>query len=198
MRYSQAVTAVVSMPCAAGATVGAQAVIPTFDAVYAAHAAWVWQALRRHGVQESAVDDATQDVFVVIHRQLPKFESRSRIETWIYGIVIRVARDHRRRHARKGHGDPLDESIASTAPSPLESAARAEAAALFVLLLETLDENKRDVFVMSELEGMSVPEMAEVLGVNPNTLYSRVRAARAEFEEAVQAWQAAHPTQEAP
>lgn len=162
----------------------------TLEALYRAHAAWVWQALRRHGVPADAVDDATQDVFVVVHRRLPEFEARSRVETWIYGIVLRVAKDHRRRRARKGPGEALDDALPDPGPSPFESTASSEAARLFERLLDSLEEDKRDLFVMSELEQMPVPAMAEILGVNLNTLYSRVRAARAAFERALAAWQA--------
>ena len=69
---------------------------------------------------------------------------------------------------------------------------RSEASRLFARLLDTLDEDKRDLFVMAELEQMPIPAMAEVLGVNINTLYSRVRAARAAFERALITWKAAH------
>ena len=183
-----------SKPFAADAPVASRAI--TFDEVYARHAAWVWQALRRHGVSSDAIDDATQDVFVVIHRRLGEFEGRSRIETWIYGIVLRVARDHRRRRARKGDGEPLDERLADTAPDPLDSAMRSEATELFARLMNTLDEDKRDLLVMAELEQMPIPAIAEVLGVNLNTLYSRVRTARAAFEHALIEWQASHGEEE--
>jgi RNA polymerase sigma-70 factor, ECF subfamily len=196
LRYIPVVEAVAPIRCAEPSAED-RVEVPTFDEVYARHSARVWQALRRHGVAETNIDDAVQDVFVVIHRQLPGFEGRSRIETWIYGIVLRVAKDHRRRRERKRDGDPLSDTLPDASPSPAEAAEQSEAAALFVQLLETLDENKRDVFVMCELEGMSMPEMASVLGVNQNTLYSRVRAARAAFEQALRHWQETHPDPEA-
>src|SRR5262245_44836563 len=70
---------------------------PTLDAIYEAHVAYVWRVVQRLGVPESSADDAVQDVFLVVHRKLDGFEGRSSIRTWLYGIALRVARDHRRK-----------------------------------------------------------------------------------------------------
>lgn len=157
-----------------------------FDAIYEAHFDFVWRSMRRLGVPESGLDDAVQDVFVVVHRRLAGFEGRSKIETWIFGIALRVARDHRRSLARRGDQAPLDEEPADDgAQSPHDAAARSEALEVLDRFLDGLDEDKRAVFILSELEEMTAPEIAEALSVNVNTIYSRLRAARKAFEEAV-------------
>src|SRR5689334_9453575 len=67
-----------------------------FAEIYDAQFAFVWRSLRRLGVDPSGLDDAAQDVFLVVHRRLPEFEGRASLKTWVYEIVRRVARDHRR------------------------------------------------------------------------------------------------------
>jgi RNA polymerase sigma-70 factor, ECF subfamily len=151
-------------------------------ALYDAHVAFVWRNLRRLGVAPSSLDDATQDVFLVVHRRIagaPVADPRS----WLFGILRRVAADHRRRVRRKPADsiDAVPEPRAST-PGPDHAAARAEAARLVHDILDRLGDDKREVFVLAELEQMTAPEIAEAIGIPVNTVYSRLRAARAEFE----------------
>ena len=73
---------------------------------------------------------------------------------------------------------------------PLEQAARSEAVAFLDAQLVALDADKRAVFILGELEGMSCPEIAEAVGANVNTVMSRLKAARAHFEAAVRRHQA--------
>lgn len=162
-----------------------------FTSLYEEFFEFVWRSVRRLGVPERALDDAVQDVFIVVHRRLGDFEGRSSIKSWLFGIARRVAHDHRRRASRKDRGESLPEAIADPyAPSPLESAARAQAVALLHALLDSLDDDKREVFILAELEQMTVPEIADAISVNLNTAYSRLRAARRAFEQAVHRHQA--------
>ena len=154
--------------------------IPTFDAVYAEHFPFVWRNLRRLGVAEQGLRDAAQDVFLVVHRRLPEFEGRGSTRSWLYSIARRVAADHRRRHRRK---DSLDPTEADQVADPHEAgpevrAQRGEALRLLLDLLAGLDEERRDVLILMDLEGMSASEAAAALGANVNTVYSRLRAAR--------------------
>lgn len=161
--------------------------VPDFRDIYEDYFHFVWRTVRRLGVAERSLDDAVQDVFVVVHRRLHEFEGRSSLKSWIFGIARRVARDHRRRASRKDRGESLpDEVLADTrAPSPLESVSRAQAVRVLHALLDKLDDDKREVFVLAEIEQMTVPAIAEALGVNVNTVYSRLRAARRAFDQAV-------------
>jgi len=164
---------------------------PSFAAVYEDNFAFVWRTVRRLGVPERSVDDAVQDIFIVVHRRLGEFEGRSSLRTWLYGIARRVAHDHRRRVGRKERGESLPDSIADPgAPAPDREAERAEALRVLHRLLDALDDDKREVFVLAELEQMTVPEIADAIGVNLNTVYSRLRAARQAFEQAVARHQA--------
>ena len=181
------------MDAAAEAELGAksaeprEALPPTFAAVYEAHFAFVWRSVRRLGVDDSAVDDVVQEIFVIVHRRLADFEARSSIKTWLFGIVLRVVRDHRRTLRRKSppRATDADNVAADAEHNPLERAAKAEAARVLHAILDELDDEKREVFVLAELEQMTAPEIADALGVPLNTVYSRLRSARQDFEAAV-------------
>src|SRR5579862_7089648 len=153
----------------------------TVEEVYDRHAPFVLRVLRGLGVTDDRLDDALQDVFVVVHRRLREFEARSSVTTWLYAIARRVASQHRRSAAarREGAGD-LD--LVACDASPFEDAQRNEAARLLGELLDELDDDKRDVFVLMELEQLSAPDAARVLEIPVNTVYSRLRLARARFE----------------
>ncbi|MEZ4297343.1 MAG: sigma-70 family RNA polymerase sigma factor [Polyangiaceae bacterium] len=161
-----------------------------FEEVYDEHAEMVWRALRRLGVPEASVDDAMQDVFVVVHRRLGEFEGRSSLRTWVFGIVLGVARNHRRsarRRAPEGaHAAEIDDDLpAPDSGGPERHASHAEAVRTLYALLDELDEDKRAVLVLADLEEMTAPEIAAALSLNLNTVYARIRAARLAFEQAV-------------
>ena len=161
-----------------------------FDAVYDAHIDFVWRSVRRLGVPDAAADDVVQAILVVIFRRLDDFEGRSTLKTWVYEIVVRVVRDHRRTVRRKSpHArdpDPVDPaSLAAPAGERPDAVAdRADAARIVRELLDELDDDRREVFVLAELEQLTLREIAEVLHERPGTVASRLRAARAAFEAA--------------
>jgi RNA polymerase sigma-70 factor (ECF subfamily) len=162
--------------------------VPTFDEVYEHHFAFVWRLLRHLGVPLAQLDDAAQEVFIVVHRRLGEFEGRSAMTTWLFTITRRVARDQRERAVRhQSEASTSDaatiDRIAATSPGPHEQLARQRAAAEVERFLAELDDDKREVFVLAELEQLPAPAIAEALGVNVNTVYSRLRAARERFEE---------------
>jgi RNA polymerase sigma-70 factor (ECF subfamily) len=145
----------------------------------------------RLGVRADDVEDVVQEVFLVIHRRLGEFHGLSTMRTWIYGIAVNVARNHRRaslrRHEPARETDPAQtERVAETSDrAPDALLAKARAAALLLRLLEDLDPDSREVFVLAELEEMTAVEIGEVLSLNPNTVSSRLRKARRRFEDVV-------------
>jgi RNA polymerase sigma-70 factor (ECF subfamily) len=167
------------------------ATVPAFDAIYDAHAGFVWRVLRTFGVPEAAIEDAVQDVFVVVHRRLREWQGRAAITTWLFAIARRVAGAYRRRTGRAV--EPLtDEHVAIAeqsggAADPFAELSKAQAAATVLAILEQLDDDKRIVFALVELEQLTVPEVARMLDLNLNTAYSRLRLARHAFELAVKA-----------
>jgi RNA polymerase sigma-70 factor, ECF subfamily len=157
---------------------------PSVEGLYDEHFDYVWCALRRLGVSAASIDDAVQDVFLVVHRRLPQFEGRSSTRTWLFGIAIRVAREHHRRE-RRARTDAELPLPATPSKSPFEETAAAEGARMLDALLGELEESRREIFVLTELEHLTAPEIATLLELNVNTVYSRLRTARAEFERAV-------------
>jgi RNA polymerase sigma-70 factor (ECF subfamily) len=161
-----------------------------FDAIYERHAPFVWRSVCRLGVPSHAADDVMQEIFLVVHRRLRDFEERQQTVAWLYAIVIRVVRQFRRTTRRKSPAyapgavfvDP-NTLIDGHRPSPLEMAEREEAIRTLYAVLDHMNEERREVFVLSELEQLSAPEIAEALSVNINTIYWRLRTARQEFEK---------------
>ncbi|MDH5491168.1 MAG: sigma-70 family RNA polymerase sigma factor [Myxococcales bacterium] len=160
--------------------------LPTSTEIYREHADFVWITLRRMGIAESDRPDLLQEVFVVVHRRLPSYEPDSKITSWLYGICRRVSAAHRRRaHVRR---EQIVEEPARGLPetnTPEQDVIRSDARAQLQLLLDSLDADKRVVFLMFELEGRSCQEIAELQGVPVGTVYSRLHAARKAFEQAV-------------
>ena len=161
----------------------------TFDAVYEEHAQFVWRMVLRLGVPSAAAEDVMQEVFVVVYRRLPEFEERTSVRAWLSAIVVRVVRGHRRTVRRKDRardqgGSPIDPDCLfdGRVPNALDLAERDEAVRELYAVLGCMNERRREVLVLSELEELSAPEIAKALDVNVNTVSFRLRTARKEFE----------------
>lgn len=151
----------------------------SFAALYEAHFRAVWRMLRRLGVHDAHLDDAVQDVFVAAWRRAGDFEGRSAVRTWLLGIAVRVASEYRRR--RQKTTEEIPEHLEAERADPHASSEQAEAVRRLHTILGKMDEAKREVFVLTELEQYTAPEIAEALELNVNTVYTRLRAARLEF-----------------
>jgi RNA polymerase sigma-70 factor (ECF subfamily) len=159
---------------------------PDFDEVYETHVDAVWRLLQRSGVPEAELEDAVQEVFLVAHRRLADFRGESSVKTWLFGVGLRVAKDARRRLSRKGGHDALDDHGHLPSPHGLEEQTmHRQAFTQLLRLLESLGEELREVFVLAELEELTAPELSATLGVNVNTVYSRMRTARLRFDALV-------------
>lgn len=163
----------------------------TLAQIYDAHFDFVWRNARRLGVPEASADDVAQDVFMIVQRRLAEFDGRAPVRAWIFGILTRVARDHRRSFRRKaGRHVPLDheftndDAALASGPTPIELAERAERVRLLDTLLAELDEDKRTLLILSELEEWTLREIAELFDSNTNTIHSRLRVAKRAFEQA--------------
>ena len=166
--------------------------VPDFDTLYEDFADFVWRNARRLGVAPAALDDVMQDVFLVAHRRLGELSRPESLRAWMLSIVIRVVRDYRRTLRRK---DPAQRSAAplldpdqlpdTRAGNPQSAAEQTDAVRVLYNMLAELDDAKREVFVLAELEEMTEAEISQVLGENANTVHSRLRAARKDFDQAV-------------
>lgn len=158
--------------------------------LYDSHFSFVWRNLRRLGVPDALIEDAAQDVFLVVHRRWETFDAHwSSIETWLFGILLRVARNHRRSLRRRAWAIPSPHEVVDVVPSsaagPADLVARREAVALLDRLLDTLDDDKRAIIVLVDVEQLSVPQAAESLELNLNTAYWRLRTARAQLRKSL-------------
>jgi RNA polymerase sigma-70 factor (ECF subfamily) len=163
----------------------------TFAEIYESCFAFVWRTARRLGTPEANLDDVVQEIFMVAYRRQHEFEGRSSVKTWVYGIVFNVVRAHRRElvakqpHALHDERRADPDIVVDGGDGPHERAAKREAARFIHRFLAGLDDDRRDVFVLAELEQLSAPEIAALLDVPLNTVYSRLRLARVAFSKAV-------------
>jgi RNA polymerase sigma-70 factor, ECF subfamily len=151
-----------------------------FERVYEEQFAFAWRSLRLLGVAPDVLEDAAQDVFAVVSRQLCDFGGRASLRTWIFAIVQRTAANYRRRHRRKNKPlVPLGDVVVGHEPTPQAHAEAAEAAGAIERFCEALDPDRRALFVLALLEEVPAPEVARALDLPLNTVYSRVRSLRA-------------------
>jgi RNA polymerase sigma-70 factor (ECF subfamily) len=159
--------------------------------IYREHFTLVWRGLRRLGVPDAALEDAAQDVFLIVHRRASEFAQRSSLRTWIFGIVVRVAKDYRRAERRRSRRIASVASELAVNPgaarTPADEAERREANRVLHSLLAALDEELRDVLVLVEFEELSTQDAAALLGIRVRTCQRRLRGARAAFDAALAA-----------
>jgi RNA polymerase sigma-70 factor, ECF subfamily len=163
---------------------------PAFDVaeVYETNFRYVWRCLRSLGVNDELVDDALQDVFVVAQRRLSEFDGRVELTTWLYAIALRIARKYRERARNEvaRFGESLEEGDLPASHADLEAQLHCSERLLVArAALDRLEDDKREVFVLAQVEQRSAPEIASILGVPVNTVYSRLRIARQAFSAEV-------------
>jgi len=151
------------------------------------HFDFIWRTLRRLGVGDCDADDATQEVFLVASRKLEEV-AVAKERSFLFGTALRVASTHRRTSSRRREspGGSLDDR---TAPQlgPDDLAERRRARVLLDEVLNELDLEVRGVFVLFELEELTAPQIAELLGIPIGTVASRLRRARETFRTALNA-----------
>lgn len=169
----------------------ASAKLETAEQVCERYFAFVWRNVRRLGVADAAVDDVVQDVLLVVHRRFSDFAWRSSLETWLFGILLRIVSRHRRT-AKRRETEPLDERLgqALTAGDMVCELEHRDAARLLHRLLDSLSDEKRAMVVAVEIEQMTIPEAAEALGIPLTTAQTRLRTGRRELAQAVTRLQA--------
>jgi RNA polymerase sigma-70 factor (ECF subfamily) len=151
---------------------------PTLSEIFLEHARYVGRVLAYLGVPDADVEDACQDVFIVVHRRLGDFRPGSSLRAWLYAICLRVASDRRQRaHVRreKVTAAPPEGTAGPTQHDALELE---QARSILRRSLDDLDDDKRAVFVLYEIEELPMSEVAEAMGCPVQTAYSRLHAAR--------------------
>ena len=166
-----------------------------FGAIYESMVDYVWNVVCRMGVPPSDAEDVVQEVFVTVYRRLGEFEGRAQLKTWVFSIAVHLVQHYFRTHARKpgdrasAKGTEIQSLVDQRENGPANQVERRERYDALDRVLGQLDEGKRLVFVLAELEQLTLVEIGEVVGANSNTVATRLRAARQAFEKALARFQ---------
>ncbi|MHB8419377.1 MAG: RNA polymerase sigma factor [Myxococcales bacterium] len=165
------------------ATAAAKPTVPTVDEVYRTYAGDVTRWAARLGGPRVELEDAVQEVFVIVQRELPRYRGEARLTTWLYRITENVVRHQRRRRRwlgwlRKDEDPPEPVSPDRT---PLENAEARQSRELVYRALDRMNERYRTAIVLFEIEDLSGEEVAERMGVKLGNLWVLLHRARAEL-----------------
>lgn len=167
-------------PAASSETGGGSPIdLPDFATLYDQYFAFVWRLAAMSRVPQAHLDDVVQETFLVVHRRLPSFEGRSSLRTWIAAVTRNTAKEFVRRKRHQLLGSEVDpDASASSALTPEGQLEAAAAAHLLDRLLDELPDDQREIFVLAEVEELTANEIGSILETNPNTVRTRLRAAR--------------------
>ncbi|MBK7861000.1 MAG: sigma-70 family RNA polymerase sigma factor [Archangiaceae bacterium] len=154
-------------------------------ALYRAEFSYVWTVLYRLGARGSDREDLAQEVFAAAFKQWERYDRARAVRPWLFGISYRLVRDFRRKHQHRFEESTPDVTTENGNESAEDAVARKQGLALALRGLETLELERRAVFVMHDLDEHPMPVIAAELGIPLNTAYSRLRLARRDFNEFV-------------
>jgi RNA polymerase sigma-70 factor (ECF subfamily) len=167
-----------------------------FDGIYESMVDYVWNVVCRLGVPQADAEDVLQEVFITVYRRLGEFERRAQLKTWVFTIAVHLVQHYFRTRARKpgdratARGTEIHALVDQRGNGPASEVERRERYDALDRVLAQLDEAKRLVFVLAELEQMTLSEIGEIVGTNANTVATRLRAARQAFEKSLARFQA--------
>lgn len=165
-----------------------------FVDLYKKYFDFVWSSARYLGVAEAEMDDVVQEVFITIHSRISTLQKPESLRSWIYGITRRIVSTyHRNKRTALITADTArlePEMLQPERASPFQIAEQTEQTELLRGLLEELDASKREVIELAELHEMTAPEIAAAIEIPLNTVYSRLRAAKLELEDAFRRYNA--------
>jgi RNA polymerase sigma-70 factor (ECF subfamily) len=147
-----------------------------FEAIYEREFDYVWRSLGRLGMPEAELADAVHEVFLVLHRRWAELDQKDSLRPWLFGVARRIVAAAR----AKSRETPAELDPAE-AVDPLVAQRR-----ILWRALATLDEERRAVIILHDLEGYTGTEIAAQLAIPVNTVHSRLRLARADLLVAVQ------------
>ena len=168
---------------------------PSFETIYRAHAGTVSRWASRLLGPGGDCEDVVQEVFIIVRKKLPRFESRAEITTWLYEITVRVVQDWRRRRRwwswvtgrgpspSRGRPQPSPSSSDVVAQDPVSRLEVRERLLSCYRILDSLREEYRTTFILFELEGLSGERIAEITGARTGTVWVRLTRARRAFIE---------------
>lgn len=183
---------VLSMPAATAVVEAAKAEVSEarIRRMVQTHFDHVWAFMRRLGVLEMDLDDAMQEVIVIVAARLADIAPASE-RSFFFGTAFRVGSEWRRKRGNRrevGAEELLEHE--DPAPEPDALADQARARAMLDSVLADMSSELRAVFTLYEIDEMTMSEIAELLGLPAGTVASRLRRAREEFEQKVERLQA--------
>lgn len=156
-----------------------------FATAYTQQLQYVWHTLRRLGVAPPELDDLTQEVFITAFQRIDSYDDQRPLRPWLFGIAFRVASARRQRAVQRHEvSDTATPEVSDAAPSPQRSLEATQKLARVQAALDTLRLERKVVFILHDIEGLAMPEVARTLSIPLNTAYTRLRLARADFTEA--------------
>lgn len=159
----------------------------TFESLYQQEFNYVARSLRRLGAEPHEVKDLCHDVFLAAYQRLATFDASRPVRPWLFGIAFRAMSDSRGRAYRRREVTDVDVAAMPGQVDPHAQVEASQAREVVLKALQTVPPERRAVFVLHDLDGASAPDIAEALGTPLNTVYSRLRVARAEVTEALRA-----------
>jgi RNA polymerase sigma-70 factor (ECF subfamily) len=162
----------------------------SFAELFADYFAYVWHSLRRLGVPERDLEDVTHDVFIRVYRRLDTRDPARPLRPWLFGFALRVAAEYRRLARNRFEVFAAAEEPVDPSPNGAEQLERSQHLAIALSLLDAIPIDRRAVFILHELDGCSIPDVAEGLGIKLPTAYTRLRLAREELRELAKRWRA--------
>ncbi len=160
----------------------------SFRSIFENEYAYVRLTVQRLGIRDHDRDDVVHDVFLVVHRKLAEFDAARPLRPWLFGIAYRVALGQKRRfgYSRELLAAAESSEHVDAKPRADEELENEERRRMVHEALDHLDDEKRAVFILHELDEIAMPEIATTLGIPANTAYSRLRLARQDFRQALE------------
>ena len=161
---------------------------PSWRVFFDTHSQFVTRVVRRFGGRGIELEDAVQDVFLVLFQRLHEFQGQAQITTWIYRICANVGSDYRRRRARRERAQAFLQRLPFVGGprTPAQDAEAHDDWQLVEKILSTISAKRREAFILCELEELSGEEAAKILDVPMATVRTRAHYARQDFLQRLQ------------
>lgn len=155
-----------------------------FRHLFSENFVYVFHTLRRLGIPTRDLPDVTHDVFLQVYRRRDQYDPARPVRAWLFAFALRLAARYRRRSSNRRELLEVAPDLPDPSPGAVEQLLHEQAVGLAFEALEALELTRRAVFILHELDGYSIPEVATTLGIPVNTAYSRLRLARDDFQKA--------------
>jgi RNA polymerase sigma-70 factor (ECF subfamily) len=157
----------------------------SFREIFESEFSYVWNVLKRLGTATRDLEDLTQQVFLQVHGQLPNFDSGRPLRPWLFSFAYNLASNYRALARHRVELCVVAPEQSDSAPHADEQLIMREELQVVELALSRVAIERRAVLLLHEVEGYSIPDVAQTLEIPLNTAYSRLRLGRQEYERAL-------------